>query len=705
MTDLETPVQYLKGVGPKLAAIFKARDIETVRDLLYFFPRKYEDRSQMALLKTLQEGATASVELTVHQSFMRPLRGKFSRLFEVKAFDSEKQWISLKWFRVFKGFDKKFEPGTKFIATGTVKLFGSLREMVHPEVQFDLEDDLHTGRIVPMYTEIEGIPSKTLRKILDTALTQAVSHLKEELPAHLLQKHRFPRLPIAIQEVHFPSANASQDASVSFVNFQSPAHQRLIYEEFFKFEYHILTQRLRHEKEKGFAFDAKRLAQSLTETRAKFPFTLTAGQQTALQEIFEDFSKPHPMNRLLQGDVGAGKTAVALISAFATMNQGYQVAFMAPTEILAEQHFRNTLKLFGADTPVRLLAGKTPASERKSLQAHLDSGAPCLVIGTHALIEDPVRFQKLGFIVIDEQHRFGVDQRRKLREKSAIQPHTLVMTATPIPRTLALTAYGDLVVSSIRERPPGRTPIKTNLVRSGEEAKMNEFVRKQLHEGRQAYFIFPLVNDSEDESFKHLTSAVTAAERLANEVFPEFKVGLLHGQLSSADKTSIMERFRQGEVQILVSTTVVEVGVDVPNATVMVIEHAERFGLSQLHQLRGRIGRGQHASTCFLKTSRPAHIPTPERLEVMCETEDGFKIAEADLELRGPGEFLGTRQSGTLPFKIASLVRDQEWLTQARNDVLEILKTDPKLADPQNKNLKDYLAHHGKIEASHVQTS
>jgi len=705
MTVLETPVQYLKGVGPKLAAIFKARNIETVRDLLYFFPRKYEDRSQMALLKTLQEGATASVQLTVHQSFMRPLRGKFSRLFEVKAFDSEKQWVSLKWFRVFKGFDKKFEPGTKFIATGTIKLFGSLREMVHPEIQFDLDDDLHTGRIVPMYTEIEGIPSKTLRKILDTALTQAVSHLKEELPAPLLQKHRFPRLPVAIQEVHFPSANVSNEASLTFVNFQSPAHQRLIYEEFFKFEYHVLTQKLRHEREKGFALDAKRLAQSLTETQAKFPFSLTAGQQTALREIFDDFSKPHPMNRLLQGDVGAGKTAVALISAFAAMDQGYQVAFMAPTEILAEQHYQNTLKLLGANAPVRLLAGKTPASERKSLQAHLDSGAPCLVIGTHALIEDPVRFQKLGFIVIDEQHRFGVDQRRKLREKSAIQPHTLVMTATPIPRTLALTAYGDLSVSSIRERPPGRTPIKTYLVRSGEEAKMNEFVRKQLQEGRQAYFIFPLVNDSEDESFKHLTSAVTAAERLANEVFPEFKVGLLHGQLSSADKAAIMERFRRNEVQILVSTTVVEVGVDVPNATVMVIEHAERFGLSQLHQLRGRIGRGSHASSCFLKTSRPPQIPTPERLEVMCETEDGFKIAEADLELRGPGEFLGTRQSGTLPFKIASLVRDQEWLTQARNDVLEILKTDPRLTDPANQNLKDYLAHHGKVEASHVQTS
>jgi ATP-dependent DNA helicase RecG len=702
---LATPVQYIKGVGPKLASVFQSRDIYTIKDLLYFFPRKYEDRSQMSLLKNLQEGSTASVQLTVHQSFMRPLRGKFSKLFEVKAFDSDKQWISLKWFRVFKGFEKKFEPGETFIATGTMKLFGSIREMVHPEVQFDLDDDLHTGRIIPIYTEIDGIPTKSLRKILDTALMQASTFLKEELPAPILQKYNFPRLPMAINEVHFPSANYSKDETGAFANFQSPAHQRLIYEEFFKFEYHVLTQRLAHEREKGFALDAKKLAANLSETKTKFPFELTQGQQTALKEIFEDFSKPHPMNRLLQGDVGAGKTAVALLSAFAAMDQGYQVAIMAPTEILAEQHFQNTLKLFGVDAPVKMLVGKTPQSERKNLQAFLESGAPCLLIGTHALIEDPVKFKNLGYVIIDEQHRFGVEQRKKLREKSVIQPHTLIMTATPIPRTLALTAYGDLAVSSIRERPPGRTPIKTHLVRQPEQAKMYEFIRNQMKEGRQAYFIFPLVNDSEDEAFKHLTSAVSAAESLANEVFPDFKVGLLHGQLSSSEKAAIMERFRKNEVQLLVSTTVVEVGVDVPNATVMVIEHAERFGLSQLHQLRGRIGRGKHASTCFLKTSRPPSIPTPERLEVMCETEDGFKIAEADLELRGPGEFLGTKQSGTLPFKIASLVRDQEWLTQARNDVISLLKTDARLSSPENINFKEYLDNSGKIESSHLKTS
>ncbi len=706
LTDpLDTSVQYLKGVGPKLAQVFASRGIESARDLLYFFPRKYEDRSKLSPLKDLAEGQTASVKLTAHQHFSRPLKNRFSKLFEVKAYDSENQWISLKWFRTFKGFETKFNPGSTFIATGILKRFGSVREMVHPEIQFDLDDDLHVGRIVPVYTEIDGIPTKTLRKILDTAITLYVDLLHEDLPNFLLKKHGLPKLPLAIQEVHFPSENYIKAGNDLFTDFRSPAHQRLIYEEFFKFEYHVLSRKIDSEKERGYSFDPATLNTSLSRHLQKLPFHLTAGQTNALKEIFQDLTQPHPMNRLLQGDVGAGKTAVALLAALSAMDQGYQVALMAPTEILAEQHFQNSLRVFGATTAVRLLVGKTSAADRRTLQAQLESGTPMLVIGTHALIEDPIQFQKLGLAIIDEQHRFGVEQRKKLRAKSVVQPHSLLMTATPIPRTLALTAYGDLSVSIIRERPPGRTPIRTYLAHVNEQAKMVEIIRNEIHAGRQAYFIFPLVNDSEDEAFKHLTSAVSAAEKLATEVFPEFKVGLLHGQLSSAEKASVMENFRKNEVQILVSTTVVEVGVDVPNATIMVIEHAERFGLSQLHQLRGRIGRGQHASTCFLKTNRPAFIPTPERLEVMCETEDGFKIAEADLELRGPGEFLGTRQSGALPFKIASLVRDQDWLLKARADVEAMLATDPLIQNPEHKPFKDYLSHQGKREGDHLKTS
>ena len=702
---LDTRVQFLKGVGPRMGAVFNGRGIGTIKDLLYFFPRKYEDRSKITPVKDLTEGTTASLELVVQTSSLRPLRGRFSKIFEVKAKDAANEWISLKWFRIFKGFENKFEPGTKIIVTGTVKVFGSIREMVHPEVQFDLADDLHVGRIVPVYVEIDGIPTKTLRKIIDAALTLAGSYLKDTLPVALLKKHGFPPLSRAISEVHFPSENHSSDsASQKFTNFRSPAHERLIYEEFFKFEYHVLSRKLNHEKELGHELKIKALKESLADWKKKLSFELTKDQATSIDEIFDDLAKPHPMNRLLQGDVGAGKTAVALLSALATMDQGFQVAIMAPTEILAEQHYQNTLRIFGEHLPVKLLVGKTSAVERRSIQALLDSDSPALIIGTHALIEDPVKFKRLGLVVIDEQHRFGVEQRRKLREKSKIQPHMLVMTATPIPRTLALTAYGDLSVSLLRERPPGRTPIKTYLVRLADHARMIEKVKSELGAGRQAYFIFPLVNDSEEEGFTHLKSAVTSVETLA-QTFPEFRVGLLHGQLSSADKASIMDKFRKNEVQILVATTVVEVGVDVPNATVMVIEHPERFGLSQLHQLRGRIGRGVHPSTCFLRVDRPASQPTPERLEVLCETEDGFKIAEADLELRGPGEFLGTRQSGALPFKIASLVRDQDWLTKARNDVIEILAKDPELNDPENSPFKKYLQGSGKTEASQLKTS
>jgi ATP-dependent DNA helicase RecG len=703
---LDTRVQFLKGVGPRLGAIFNGRGIGTIKDLLYFFPRKYEDRSKITPVKELTEGTTASLELVVQTSSLRPLRGRFSKIFEVKAKDAAGEAISLKWFRIFKGFEKKFEPGTKIIVTGSVKVFGSIREMVHPEVQFDLADDLHVGRIVPVYVEIDGVPTKTLRKVIDAALTLASSYLKDTLPVSLLKRHGFPPLSRAISEVHFPSENHSSDsASQKFTNFRSPAHERLIYEEFFKFEYHVLSRKLNHEKELGHGLTLERLKESLAAWKQKLSFELTRDQAISIDEIFADLAKPHPMNRLLQGDVGAGKTAVALLSALASMDQGYQVAIMAPTEILAEQHYQNTLRIFGAHLPVKLLVGKTSAPDRRLIQSLLDSDSPALIIGTHALIEDPVKFKRLGLVVIDEQHRFGVEQRRKLREKSKIQPHMLVMTATPIPRTLALTAYGDLSVSFLRERPPGRTPIKTFLVRQAEHARMIEKVKSELREGRQAYFIFPLVNDSEEEGFTHLKSAVTAAENLAKVTFPEFRVGLLHGKLSSLEKATIMDQFRKNEVQILVATTVVEVGVDVPNASVMVIEHPERFGLSQLHQLRGRIGRGEHPSICFLRIDRPPSLPTPERLEVMCETEDGFKIAEADLELRGPGEFLGTRQSGALPFKIASLVRDQDWLIKARNDVIEILAKDPELNDPENFPFKKYLQGSGKTEASQLKTS
>ncbi len=701
---LDTAVKFLKGVGPRLGAVFQNHGIETLQDLNTFFPRAYEDRSAYKTVDQIQPGETATLKLTTSSVSLRPLRNG-RKIFEVRAKDDKNQWISLKWFRTFPGFEKKFPPGSQFIASGATKGFQNQLEIIHPDIQFTVEDTAHAGRVIPIYREIEGISSKVIRNLITAALDFTAEQIPEDLPNAYLTKHQFPKKSQAVREVHFPEKMESDGFRADFQSFRSPAHLRLIYEEFFKFEYFVLKQRMNVEKEKGNAFDRAQTKKSYAEGLKGLPFKLTAGQLKVLEEIFDDFSKPHPMNRLLQADVGAGKTVVALLAAKVAIDQGFQVALMAPTEILAEQHVRNALKYFGADFPMAVLLGKTKAAERKKLLPRLESGEPLLLIGTHALIEDPVHFKKLGLVVIDEQHRFGVDQRRKLRSKAVISPHTLVMTATPIPRTLALTAYGDLATSTISERPPGRTPIKTHLIRNADRPRMEEFIRKEVRKGRQAYIILPLVNESESEKFTHLKNAIAESERLAKDVFQEFKIGLLHGQLSSDEKAEIMDRFRKNEVQILVSTTVVEVGVDVANATVMLIEHAERFGLSQLHQLRGRIGRGEHASTCFLMTSHAGFVPTPERLEVMTETEDGFKIAEADLELRGPGEFLGTRQAGALPFKLANLVRDQEWLTKARDDVLEILKADPEVRAPGNANFRRYLDVEGKVLAARLQSS
>jgi ATP-dependent DNA helicase RecG len=420
------------------------------------------------------------------------------------------------------------------------------------------------------------------------------------------------------------------------------------------------------------------------------------------------------MNRLVQGDVGSGKTAVAFLSAAYVVGEGHQVALLAPTEILAEQHFYNSQKLFGKQLNAGLLTGKTTAAERNQLHSRMISGEPLLVIGTHALLEDNVEFSSLAYVMIDEQHRFGVEQRRTLKQKGAkktngsqgvVFPHSLIMTATPIPRTLSLTVFGDLSVTSIQELPPGRSPIGTRVVGTNpQRQKAYAHIKSQLAQGRQAYFIYPLVNESEAEGFTQLKSAVNEAELLAQEVFPEFSVGLLHGQMKADEKAEVMQKFKQGKHHILVSTTVVEVGVDVPNATVIAIEHAERFGLSQLHQLRGRVGRGQYQSHCYLFSS----TQSPEswvRLQVLENTNDGFKIAEADLEIRGPGEFLGTRQAGSLPFKLANLVKDREWLLRARDDAMGVLSQDPNLLREENSCLKRYLLREGARQLERLKTS
>lgn len=704
----ETAIQFVKGVGPRLGALFKSRGIATVKDILHFFPRAYEDRTKILTVSELREGDSSTVAVTVQSSRKIPTRMGRSML-DVRVSDATGS-MNLKWFHAPRGMDQRFTQGTQIMVTGTVKMFMGRPEIVHPEITWGLSTSTeNVGRVVPVYTELEGISSRVLRKILWEALERFSFALTEDLPESLLKQHGLPRLAEAVRAIHFPSDSNIQE----LIDFNSPSHRRLIYEEFLKFEYLVLRQRLKMQRENAPAF-GKNGGPTASESLEKLlPFTLTQGQKQAIGEILTDIAEPHPMNRLIQGDVGSGKTAVAFLSAGCVLAEGGQVALMAPTEILAEQHFKNARTLFQGKLNVALLTGRTPASERNALQARLAAGEPLLLVGTHALLEAPVAFKNLCYILIDEQHRFGVEQRRTLRHKGTrsengktVFPHTLILTATPIPRTLALTAYGDLALSSIRELPPGRTPVETRVVReAAQKSKAYQRIREELKNGHQAYFIFPLVNDSEAEGFTQLKSAVTEAERLQREVFPEFKVGLLHGQQKSEEKTAIMDGFKSGAIHILASTTVVEVGVDVPNATVMAIEHSERFGLSQLHQLRGRVGRGAKQSYCFLFTASRSGQNSASRLEVLEETNDGFKIAEADLEIRGPGEFLGTRQSGGLPFRMANLVRDQEWLLRARDDAMKLVREDPDLRGPENLPLRKFYEREGSLQFDRLKTS
>lgn len=721
--DKDTPVQFVKGVGPKLGSIFNSRQLNTAKDLLFFFPRSYEDRSEMLSISKLVDGVKATLILKVIQLRRIPIQKLGRSLLEVRCCDDTGE-ISLKWFYSPRGMERNFVPGKQLIVTGKVKIYRNRPEMVHPEITMGVAADtvhgvqeLHPniGRIVPIYTEIEGVPTRTLRKILWEVLESYGKLIEEDLPDYLLQKWKLPYLQDAVKKLHFPPDDPGYELEC-LVESNTLAHHRIIYGEFFKFEYLILRQRLDIDRTISPSLKPSQMAKEKWNSLFRqLPFQLTQGQLCAIKDIMEDLNKPQPMNRLVQGDVGSGKTVVAILSAAAILLKGGQVAFMAPTEILAEQHYKTVDRFIGDSAQVALLTGRTSNSERISIQSRLISGEPLLLIGTHALLEDSVQFNHLALVMIDEQHRFGVEQRKTLRQKGLKQcpsqseiilPHFLILTATPIPRTLALTVFGDLSVTSIRELPPGRSPVETCVVREATQKKqVYEKIRQELKSGRQAYFIYPLVNDSEAEGFTDLKSAVAEAENLAQEIFPEFRIGLLHGQMKADEKEKVMNQFKKAEIQILVSTTVVEVGVDVPNASVIVIEHAERFGLSQLHQLRGRVGRGNIQSYCFLFAKKFNAGATLQRLEVLEETNDGFKIAEADLDIRGPGEFLGTRQAGDLPFKMANLVRDQEWLFRARNDVLELMKDDPDLLQPRHQVLKQYFENEGQKEFERLRTS
>ncbi len=703
-----SPLQYLKGVGPKRAAALESIGIPTIEALLTYFPRAYLDRSTILpivdLRRALGAGEAVTVIGEVVRSEVRRSKRRGRSIFFLVVRDSSAM-LTCVWFEGAEWYRKAFETGEMLAlsAVPTLDSFGRV-QFVHPE--FDrlrgaLEEDepdwgamVNTGAIVPKYPSTAelakvGLDSRGFRRILRAAVQKQADHIHDPLPETVREAWKLAPLPLALRAVHFP-ADAEELAR---------ARHRLKFDELFTFQLMLALRKRRYHVERpGISFSPEgALARQLKDA---LPFSLTSAQRKVIREITEDMRLPRPMNRLLQGDVGSGKTVVALLAMLIAIDSGYQAAFMAPTEILAEQHY-TALRRFLGELPinVRLLLGGQKKRLREEILEDVRSGGAHITVGTHALLEEGVSFGKLGLVVIDEQHRFGVLQRAALQGKGT-DPDVLVMTATPIPRTLAMTAYGDLDVSVIDEMPADRKPIRTAIRLESQKEKVYEFVRKEIARGRQAFVVFPLIEESEKLDLK---AATKEFDHLQSAVFPEQRLGLLHGRLSTEQKDEVMRAFRSGAMDILVATTVIEVGIDVPNATVMLIENAERFGLSQLHQLRGRVGRGADQSYCILIANyeaigtRRGMVGTDlqrekraaeRRLETMVETTDGFRIAEVDLELRGPGEVFGTRQSGLPELKIADLVEDKELLMHARHAAFSIVSQDPHLRKPEHDGLR-----------------
>ncbi|HEY4709972.1 MAG TPA: ATP-dependent DNA helicase RecG [Candidatus Acidoferrales bacterium] len=670
---LNNPVKYLRGVGPQRASILEARGISTVGDLLGYLPFRYEDRIQFTPIARIVPGQVHTILAEVASGGGNTVRFRRGRgpVFHVTVRDDTGELHA----RFFHGayLEGRLKQGQKLVMHGKadVDAYRPGRiEMVNPQIEMvnaseeGPGDSTEVGRIVPIYEAIGGISSRMLRRIIHGVLRDFDNDLPEALPDEIRERYRFPMRREALLYAHFPPKNESIDLLNSF---RSPAQTRLIFEEFFYYQLALALRRLREHREPGIAMRVRedKVREAL---KRMLPFKPTAAQKKVLAEIVADLERPYPMHRLLEGDVGSGKTIVALEAATIVIENGYQVALMAPTEILAAQHYLSARRIFQpAGYGVDLIVSGRKKQEREAVLARVESGETKLLVGTHALIEDPVKFARLGLAIVDEQHRFGVLQRKRLIEKGA-SPHVLVMTATPIPRTLALTLYGDLDLSVIDELPPGRTPIETRWASEAQLAGVWEFLRREVASGRQGFVLYPVIEESKQE----LKAATAEYERLAKSVFPSLHVGLLHGRLKNEEKDAVMERFRRAELDILVATTVIEVGVDVPNATVMVIEHAERFGLAQLHQLRGRIGRGREKSHCILVAPKTIAGEARERIETMVATSNGFEIAERDLKLRGPGEFFGTRQHGDAAFAFAQPLRDHELLEFARREAFAL---------------------------------
>jgi ATP-dependent DNA helicase RecG len=692
---LAQPLRSLHGVGPRRAQDLEAAGVVTFGDLLHRLPLRYEDRATTVSIAHLVAGPASAVRGRVVRSGFRPARHGGVSIVEVTITDgtgtASALWFNQRFMRdVFGRGDDVWLFGKVARRDGTAQVLNPTWEVLQrgegPTRAGAAGDErsgsaeaaeatVHLGRIVPVHERVGGLTPRIMRRLVHRVLEQLPPGDDDPLPPALRELRGWPALGEALRHAHFPP----HGADLARLNaFQHPAQQRLIYDEFLRFQLGLLLDRRdRRAERKPHRIVVNERVRAAA--RRVLPFSLTPGQKAAVREIVTDLQHPAPMNRLLQGEVGAGKTVVALLSALVALENGLQVVVMAPTEILAEQHYRTLARLL-APTRHRtaLLSARTPPRERRSLLRGVSNRHVGLLVGTHALLEDDVTFHALGLVVIDEQHRFGVAHRARLREKG-LCPDVLVMTATPIPRTLALTVYGDLDVSVMRDRPPGRADVLTRVQSSTQRERVYEVLRAAFSAGRQAYIVYPLVEESDRVD---LRAATAMADHLGTEVFPDVRVGLLHGRMTPEAKERVMTAFAASELQLLVSTTVVEVGVDVPNATVMVVEHAERFGLAQLHQLRGRIGRGAHASTCVLVHEEPLSDEARERLKTVATTTDGFAIAERDLELRGAGDFFGTRQAGRPVFRAADLRRDAALLAQAREDAAAWLAAGPGTASP-----------------------
>ena len=675
----ETPIEFLKGVGPQRASMLnKELNIFTFGDLIQHYPFRHEDRSKFYSVRELNEempgvqikGRIISKEL-IGAGFKKRL---------VATFGDGTGIMELVWFKGINWINEKIKPGSEFVVFGKPTRFGSKFSIAHPELDPITSGNEKGGQLVPVYSLTEmlrarHIDSKALCKLIRELLTLAMDKIRETLPARVLAANQFLSKKDSLIQIHFPDTN----------ELLSQAQQRLKFEELFFIQLQLLKLKLvRNEKFRGKIFSDASLLTDFYNTY--LPFALTDAQKKVIKEIYADLKSGQQMNRLLQGDVGSGKTIVGFICMLIAISGGSQCALMAPTEILAQQHFANLRKY--ADEmkiTIALLTGSTKKSDRRSIHEALVQGDLKILVGTHALLEEEVKFQNLGLSIIDEQHRFGVAQRSKLWQKNAsFYPHVLVMTATPIPRTLAMTLYGDLDISVIDQLPAGRKPIKTMHFFDSHRLKLNQFLRDQISAGRQVYIVYPLIDESEKLDLKHLMDGYESICR----AFPDVPVSIVNGKMKPEAKEYEMARFVKNETKIMVATTVIEVGVDVPNASVMVIENAERFGLSQLHQLRGRVGRGAEQSYCVLMTDYKLGADSKVRIQTMVKTNNGFDIAETDLRLRGPGDLMGTQQSGVLDLLIADLSKDSDLLQKARDTAITILDEDPELSKPENSVIK-----------------